>query len=306
MINKLVTVFTPTYNRKESLKICYSALLKQSSQNFKWQIIDDGSTDETESLVKNWIDEGLLDIEFIRKKNGGKASAINISLEKSSTLLWLCLDSDDYLLPNAIEIIEKNYKSIEHNDDICGMFSLRANPDGSPMQNISIPKKLKLSTQNNIRYKLSIPPEYLHVFKTEIIRKYPYPIIEGEKYIPLSYIYDQLDEKYKYLIIHDSIMVCEYQLDGITNNKINLIKKNPIGYSLYKEQLIKLAPSYLLKIKSCITYISSSLLSRKNPFRISSYKLLVFLCFPLGLIDYFVRYRFNIKINLESINKARK
>ncbi len=135
MLSKLITVFTPTYNRKDTLKECYESLLKQRNKNFRWQIIDDGSTDGTEKLVDEWIGEKLIDIDYIKKRNGGKASAINFSLNNCDTLLWFCLDSDDYLFSDAIDIIVDNYKRIENNDDLCGMFGLRSNPDGSPMQN---------------------------------------------------------------------------------------------------------------------------------------------------------------------------
>ncbi len=168
-----------------------------------------------------------------------------------------------------------------------------------------IPNDTKYTTQNYVRYDLKIPPEYYHVFKTEIIKKYPYPLIKGERYIPLSFIFDQLDTKYKYLVIQDPVMVCEYQRDGITKNKRNLIKKNPKGYALYKKQLVELAPNLSTRIKSCITYNTACLLSKENPLKVSSYKALVAICFPLGVIDYLIRYRFKININIEAINKVK-
>ena len=51
----LITVFTPAYNRAYTLHLCYESLLRQTSKNFKWLIIDDGSTDNTRGLVNRWI-----------------------------------------------------------------------------------------------------------------------------------------------------------------------------------------------------------------------------------------------------------
>ena len=62
---KLITVFTPTYNRASTLRRCYDSLVKQTSDNFIWQIIDDGSLDETETVVKHMIDEGKSSISYL-------------------------------------------------------------------------------------------------------------------------------------------------------------------------------------------------------------------------------------------------
>ena len=63
-----ITIFTPTYNRKETLKLAYLSLKKQTTKNFKWLIIDDGSKDNTEKIVNNWKDEGVIRIEYIKTR----------------------------------------------------------------------------------------------------------------------------------------------------------------------------------------------------------------------------------------------
>ena len=59
-----LTVFTPTYNRAHTIRLCYESLLRQSSSDFKWLIIDDGSTDFTRNSVRNWIEEDKILIEY--------------------------------------------------------------------------------------------------------------------------------------------------------------------------------------------------------------------------------------------------
>ena len=87
-------------------------------------------------------------------------------------------------------------------------------------------------------------------------------------------------------------MVCEYQEDGITKNQKKLVKKNPKGYTEFKRYQIEIAPDFLFKLKACITYDTGCILSKnkKAVFKSPS-KILTILCFPLGLLDYFVRYR---------------
>ena len=66
--NEIVTVITPTYNRKKYLKRLYNSLCNQTVKNFKWLIVDDGSTDLTKQQVESFIDEGLLDIIYLEKE----------------------------------------------------------------------------------------------------------------------------------------------------------------------------------------------------------------------------------------------
>lgn len=289
-----LTVFTPTYNRENQLSKCYESLIKQTNKDFVWQVIDDGSTDETEKLINKMKSDGIIDVVYIKKENGGKASAINLSLEKCSTELWICLDSDDFLTNNAIEIILKSYENVRHDEKVCGLIALRSNPDFTPMHKVSIPHDVKYATLRTIRYEMGIPPEYAFVYKTNIISQYPYPIIKGERFMPLSYVFDQIDQKYKYLVVHEPLMVCEYFEDGISKNKRKLIKNNPKGYSIYKRQALEFSPNLKLRIKECILYITGCILSSdKNCIKNSSHKFLTILCYPLGWILYMIRYRKN-------------
>ena len=94
----LVTVFTPTFNRRDLLKRCYQELQKQTSKNFKWLIVDDGSTDSTKEYVDEWIEqEKEFSISYYYKENGGLHTAYNTAIEHLDTELAVCIDSDDYI-----------------------------------------------------------------------------------------------------------------------------------------------------------------------------------------------------------------
>lgn len=295
ILNPKITIFTPTYNRKELLSKCYNSLLKQSNKQFVWQIIDDGSEDETNSLVDKWIEEGEMNIEYIYKENGGKVSAINRSLEITNTKYWFCLDSDDYLTDNAIEIIIKKLKLIEDNENICGLLGLRIGIDGKPMGNVnSIPADLKFAKLRDIRIDLGIDTEYIQVFKTKVVKQYPYPLIKGEKFMALSFAFDQIDAKYNYLIIHEGLMISEYQEDGMTKHKRKLIKENPKGYTLYNKQRFLLEKNLKQKIKAAILYNIGNILdiesNVKKSVEKSPSKFITAILYPLSYIIYKIRY----------------
>lgn len=99
------TIFTPTYNRKELLKKLYVSLQNQTFKDFEWLIVDDGSNDGTNELVKDFLKEKKLDIKYFFKENGGKQRAYNFALEKAQGELFICLDSDDKYQNYGLEII---------------------------------------------------------------------------------------------------------------------------------------------------------------------------------------------------------
>ena len=68
---KTLTVFTPTYNRAYCLDQCYDSLVRQTSHDFLWLIIDDGSSDNTKELVDSWVEEGKIDIQYHYQDNLG-------------------------------------------------------------------------------------------------------------------------------------------------------------------------------------------------------------------------------------------
>ena len=100
---KALTVATPTFNRAHTLPGVYESLCAQTDKNFIWLVIDDGSTDNTAQLVEGWKNENIIEIEYVAKENGGKASALNLGIGMLETPYAVCLDSDDSFYPAAVE-----------------------------------------------------------------------------------------------------------------------------------------------------------------------------------------------------------
>ena len=110
-----LSVFTPTYNRAYTLWKGYEGLKRQTCKDFKWIIVDDGSTDNTKELVSGWINENLFPIEYYYKKNGGMHTAHNEAYRHIDTELAVCIDSDDYMVYNGVELIISRWKNMVTN-----------------------------------------------------------------------------------------------------------------------------------------------------------------------------------------------
>lgn len=107
------TIYTPTNNRRATLPRLYESIKKQTFKDFKWLIVDDGSTDDTKSLVQTFINEGLVQINYIYKENGGKHTATKLAWEIVDTPYLAGVDSDEELMPDAIETLENQWIEIE-------------------------------------------------------------------------------------------------------------------------------------------------------------------------------------------------
>lgn len=138
-----ITFFTPTYNRAKYLPRVYESLLQQTSSNFVWIVINDGSTDETDEIMQGIVDENKIPILYIKKNNGGKHSAFKIALEKCRTEYFQCMDDDDIYSSKSVETYLKMWKDInsELKSNIAAIRTLSQSSDGNIVSSGPFPFK---------------------------------------------------------------------------------------------------------------------------------------------------------------------
>lgn len=247
----MVTVFTPTYNRKYIIGELYESLKKQTNQNFEWLVIDDGSTDQTNILVQSWINENKICIRYFYINNGGKQHAINYALEKAEGDLFIVVDSDDYLSDDAIEKIILWEKEVPK-EKFCGFSGNMATKKGKILNPIFDQKYIDCTMldryprkENNFFF---IGYDRAWIFFTEVHRKYLYPILENERFISEAVTWNRMaNDGYKIRCFNDIIYYFEHQEDGLTNNILSLYLENPYSYALWKIELEKFLTKSLMK-----------------------------------------------------------
>lgn len=292
----LLTIFTPTYNRKDLLSRCYESLGKQTSNNFEWLIIDDGSTDGTIDYVDRWINErNKFNIRYIYQQNQGMHGAHNTAYENINTELNTCLDSDDYMPKDAVEKIcdfwDKN-RSIKY----AGFAALDAFEDGKII-GTELPTDIKSSTLFDLYNKNKVKGDKKLIYRSDLTRKYPYPLFEGERYVGLAYKYYKIDKEYELLLMNEVVCIVEYQQDGSTNNMLRQYIKNPRGFAFYRKENLKNKQGNLIyRLKENIHYVSSSIISRNKEFiNESPSKVLTILAIPIGFLLY-LYIRKNVRV----------
>jgi len=281
-----LTVFTPAYNRAYTLHLCYESLMRQTSKDFIWLIIDDGSTDFTKELINKWITEGNFPIKYHYQENQGMHGAHNAAYELIDTELNVCIDSDDYMTDDAVEKIVLFWRK-NGNNKYAGIIALDATKNG-----VIIGTKLPIDKRDTTLsgfYSNGGEGDKKLIYRTSIMKKYsPYPVFGGEKYIGLIYKYILVDQEYTLLIMNEVVCIVEYMPDGSSLNMMNQYRKNPRGFAEFRKLLMKYSPSFKSKFRQCIHYVSNSIMLHNKLFiKESPCKLTTILAIPFGVALYF-------------------
>ena len=235
--NIQLTIFTPAYNRAHTLPRTLDSLKRQQNKNFKWLIIDDGSTDDTKELVDKWLkDDYGFEIKYIYKENGGMHTAHNVAYQNIDTELNVCIDSDDCLADDAVNKI-LNFWNKNKKNCYAGIIGLDADLNGNLIgKNLGNVKETTLSGY----YNSGGAGDKKLVYRTDVIKKYPeYPVFEGEKYFGLNYKYILVDQDYKLLALNEVLCNVEYQADGSSNNMWRQYYNNPKGFAYLRKFYMK-------------------------------------------------------------------
>lgn len=245
-----LTIFTPTYNRGYLIEQLYKSLVAQSVKDFEWIVIDDDSSDDTEQIVKSMLEEsnGFL-IRYYKQSHGGKHRAVNKGVELAKGNYFFIVDSDDTLTEDAVEKIYTWISEVDDMDNIAGVAGLRMDTNkkiiGSEIKCSEINGWVEAS--NLERRKKSLLGDKAEIYKTDILRKYPFPEFMDEYFVTEAVVWDIIAYNgYKLRWYNIPIYVCEYLPDGLTQNGANETignVKNYYGYSYYVEQCIKIKPA---------------------------------------------------------------
>ncbi len=249
----LITVFTPTYNRAYRLEALYKSLCAQTGRDFEWLIIDDGSTDNTHEIVAKWINENKLTIRYILQANGGKHRAINRGAIEAKGILFFIVDSDDILPPNSLESIANHYKRIENRPGFGGLCGLKSYYDGRVVGDTKNFGVYECSNYD-IRYKYRLKGDLAEVFFTSVMKEYPFPEIDGEKFCPEALVWNRIANRYITHYFSEVIYNCEYLEDGLTKRITELRKKSPIASTLTYAEMLTAPIPFIWKLRAGLNY----------------------------------------------------
>ncbi len=285
MNNADLTVFTPAYNRAHTLTRTYNSLCNQSCKDFIWLVVDDGSTDNTAELVREWQKKSNgFEIKYIYKENGGMHTAHNTAYENIDTELNVCIDSDDYMPDDAVEKILNCWKKYGR-DEYAGIIALDVDSEKKQVIGTELPSGRKSISTSDF-YGGGGSGDKKYIYRTSVINSVPpYPVFEGEKYFSLGYKYTLIAQKYEMIILNEPVCVVEYRTDGSSLNMLRQYKRNPKGFAYLRKFDMKYNKSLKRNIIENIHYVSSSIFAKNKKFISESpMKLLTFASVPFGIM----------------------
>ncbi len=277
----LLTIFTPAYNRGKLLPRLFESLQKQSCHNFEWLIVDDGSTDDTKTVVAGFK-TSLFPIRYIKKENGGKHTAHNLGITEAKGAFFFCVDSDDWLPQNSVGDIINSISNMQEND--YALLGYKTLENG---------KMICKSFRDNLPHKgfyelteTEIGGEYAIVMKTELIKTHPFPVVNGERFSTECILYDVMEiQGFTMCPCPHILTVCEYQEDGLTGTSNRILIENPTCYQIYNMQRIDLAYRFKKRIHHALSYHAFKHLSKNKTYLYhGKHRFIVALTSPLGPI----------------------
>ena len=216
----LFTVFTPTYNRVDTLPRVFNCLKKQTYRNFEWVIIDDGSTDGTAELVKQWQQEGNdFPIVYQWQPNQGKHIAYNAVAKLARGLLFTSIDSDDEVVPTLLERLKYHWDKFTPGEKniVSGISFLGLNQHGV-LVGTKYPRDYQIMDLMGMYYLNRVKGDKGAMLQTRAFKMYPFPeniknVVIGEG----SFMY-KMAKDWKMCFINEALAIfwIEGRLDSLS------------------------------------------------------------------------------------------
>jgi glycosyltransferase involved in cell wall biosynthesis len=230
----LFTIFIPTYNRAHILPRALESIGQSTLRDFEVVIVDDGSTDNTREVVQAWIARKAFPVRYVWQENQGMHASHNTALEHARGLLFIRLDSDDSMLPQALERIKAHWEAIpdDRKPGFAGVAGMCLNDDGT-VSGEPYPEHVIDSDYLEIFRYCRMNGERREALRTDVLREYPYPRIAGERRLRSSLILRRMAHRYRIRFTNELLQVNRHAPGGISANRFRYRVLYPKGQRLY-------------------------------------------------------------------------
>jgi glycosyltransferase involved in cell wall biosynthesis len=204
----LFTVFTPTFNRANTLNRVYESLCHQTLQSFEWLIIDDGSTDNTKEIVSRWQEQASFPIRYIWQPNGHKKTAFNHAVRLAQGALFLTADSDDRFVTNALERLSWHWFNIPQDlrEQFAGVCGLCQSESGQIIGD-RFPGDWGVDSDSlETRYRFRVHGEKWGFTRTDLLRTHPFPQ-QLPGHVPEGVVWSTIAATHKTRFINEALRI---------------------------------------------------------------------------------------------------
>lgn len=231
-----LTIITPVYNRANLLGRLFDSLKAQTNHSFEWIIVNDGSTDDTEKVAKDIARQDVrFAVRYYYRDNGGKHRAINTAVAKAKGEFCLIVDSDDYLDEKAVEVVLQWLDDVP--DDYAGVAGVKAYENGDVIGGDGNGEEF-IDATNLERKKYNLLGDKAEVYRTDLLRVYPFPEFDGEKFLSEGVVWNRIArDGYKVRWYSRVIYYGEYLEGGLTSHINEHHRRSPKGFAVYIKEM---------------------------------------------------------------------
>ena len=254
-----ITIVTPTFNRGYCIHKVFESLKNQTFKRFEWIIVDDGSTDDTENVAYKLISVATFPIKYIKQENGGKHSAVNRALKIAIGELFLIFDSDDSCTSDSLEFMFEKWSELScRHANLAGITTLSMT-QGGEIIGASFPHDGAVQFLYPFYEKYGINGDKWDIHSTKILRQFPFPEIEGQKFCPESIVWNRIGKKHKTAFFNKPTKIAIYLDDGLSKNLTYIKMKYPKISIIYYKELYEISMSPQVKFKAATNFVRFSL-----------------------------------------------
>ncbi len=213
------TVFTPTFNRSQTLARAYESLRLQTFRDFEWLVVDDGSADGTRELIEKWQTESGFPIRYIYQENQGKPAAFNRGVREAQGELFLTLDSDDACVPQALERFKYYWDGIPLTEkDKFSAVTVLCKDQNGKLVGDKFPRDVLDSDSIELFFKYNVKGEKWGFHRTDVLKQFPFPTVRNAKFVSEGVVWFAIARRFKTRFVNEMLRI--YHMNDKTGDRL--------------------------------------------------------------------------------------
>lgn len=241
----LVTVITSVYNRRELLLKAMKSVDGQTFKNIEYIVVNNGSTVNIDDVVENFMKEATIPVMYIKRSSGiGPHTGKNSAFRRARGMYLSMLDSDDELLPEAIQVLVDAWLKLpvedrkEYREVVAQCKDEHGIRVGEPF-----PENINTCTKREafkIWNRKGLHVEHINLHVTKLLKENLFPEPEGVSFVDDSVaLWSKLSKLYKSYFINDTLKVYNTESpDSISNVEIKKISMQHCINMLWADKYI--------------------------------------------------------------------
>lgn len=256
------SVITPTFRGREKIRVVFESLKSQTYNDFEWLVVMDGFDKETSDIINCFIEEKAnFPIRLLSIDHNHKKAAMNRGIKEAQGELILIADDDDSFVPDALEIFESTWSTIDDKESFVGVTGLCVYEDGSVVGD-RFPQDVFDATTLECTLKHRVKGEKWGFQRRDIMLEYPF-FEDAEGYVGESTVWFEIGKKYKTRYVNRELRVYNQTENSIIREPLTSgkVERNCQAYTygyLYSASQVDVSimlrnPRFFLAC--CINYV---------------------------------------------------